>query len=215
MRLSLAEGLLLIALDDNEGRLLADAEKGIIEALVAAGVFELNLLRKIGFEGGKIVIKDNTPSGNKILDHILHGLGNGGHAVKDTVAALGLEMKQLYDLSIELLIGRGILKKEATKLLWIPISERMDNANYAYEREIRDSLKSIVLKGAKPTPAFVILASLLGSLEILDEVFTDKDELIDAIKFAKDSIHNGTLNPELALALEEVKEHIASLSQHH
>ncbi|WOK08732.1 GPP34 family phosphoprotein [Imperialibacter roseus] len=211
MRLSLAEGLLLIALDDNEGRLLADAEKGIIDALVAAGIFELNLLRKIGFEGGKITIKDTTSSGNKILDHILSGIGSGGKSVKDTVVSLSPQMRSLYEMCIDLLIGRGILKREATRLLWIPISERMDNANYAYEKEIRDSLKSIVLKGVKPTPAFVILASLLGSLEILDEVFTDKDELIDAIKFAKDSVHSGTLPAEVASSLDEVKEHIAAL----
>ncbi|MEQ8807916.1 MAG: GPP34 family phosphoprotein, partial [Imperialibacter sp.] len=203
MRLSLAEGLLLIALDDNEGRLLADAEKGIIDALVAAGIFELNLLRKIGFEGGKITIKDTTSSGNKILDHILSTVGQGGKSVKDTVVSLAPQMRSLYEMCIDLLIGRGILKREATRLLWIPISERMDNANYAYEKEIRDSLKSIVLKGVKPTPAFVILASLLGSLEILDEVFSDKDELIDAIKFAKDSVLSGGLPPEVASSLEE------------
>ena len=45
-----------------------------------------------------------------------------------------------------LLTQRGILKKESTKLLWIPLSERMDNANYAFEQEIRDSLKTIVFQ---------------------------------------------------------------------
>jgi len=211
MRLSLAEGLLLIALDDNEGRLLADAEKGIIDALVAAGIFELYLLRKISFEGGSIVVKDSTSAGNKILDHILAGIGNGGKSAKETIISLNPQMRVLYEMSIELLIGRGILKREATRLLWIPISERMDNANYAFEKEIRDSLKAIVLKGVKPTPPFIILACLLGSLEILDEVFTDKDELIDAIKFAKDSLHSGALPSDVAASLEEVKEYIASL----
>lgn len=211
MKLSLAEGLLLIALDDEEGRLLADAEKGIIPALVAAGIFELYLLRKIGFDGGVINVKDTTPSGNKILDQVMGQIGGGGKPVKNTVEQLGHEMKGLYESCIDLLIGRGILKREATRLLWIPISERMDNANYAYEREIRDSLKAIVLKGVKPTPAFVILAALLGSLEILDEVFKDKDQLIDAVKFAKDSLHSGVLPADVATALEAVRDYLTSL----
>lgn len=211
MRLSLAEGLLLIALDDDEGRLLSHAEKGIIPALLAAGIFELHLLRKIGLEGGKIHIKDTSPSGNKILDHILSAVGGGGKSPKDTVAELAPQMKPIYDMCIDLLIGRGILKREATRLLWIPISERMDNANYSYEKEIRESLKSVVLKGVKPTPAFIILAALLNSIEILGEVFHDKDELIDAIKFAKDSIQSGVLPADVASSLYEVKEYISSI----
>lgn len=211
MRLSLAEGLLLIALDDDEGRLLSHAEKGIIHALLAAGIFELHLLRKIGLDGGKISIKDTSPSGNKILDHILTSIGGGGKSPKDTIVALSPQMKPIYDICIDLLIGRGILKKEATKLLWIPISERMDNANYAYEKEIRDSLKAVVLKGVKPTPAFVILAALLNSVDILGEVFHDKDELIDAVKFAKDSIQSGVLPEDVASSLLEVKEYISSM----
>lgn len=209
MKLSLSEGLLLIALDDEEGRLLADAEKGIINALVAAGMFELYLLRKISFDGGKVLLKDTSPTSNKVLDLILGGLGGGGKKPVDTVIELSGKLKSLYEVCLELLVARGILKKEATKLLWIPISERMDNANYAFEREIRESLRAIVLKGVKATPAFIILAALLGSLEILDEVFKEKDELIDAIKFAKDSIHSGVLPNDVADALEAIRAHIA------
>ncbi len=210
MKLSLSEGLLLIALDDEEGRLLADAEKGIMNALVAAGLFELYLLRKISLDGGKVSVKDTSPTGNKVLDLVLGGVGGGGKSAVDTVSDLSTKLKTLYEVCLELLVARGILKKEATKLLWIPISERMDNANYAFEREIRESLKAIVLKGVKATPAFIILAALLGSLEILDEVFTDKDELIDAIKFAKDAIYSGVLPKDVADSLEAVRDYIAT-----
>lgn len=212
MKLSLAEGLLLIALDDEEGRLLADAEKGIIKALVAAGIFELCLLKKVSFDGGKVNILDTSPCGNKVLDQVLATVGGGGLPPLETVNTVSNTLKgAIYESCIDLLIGRGILKREATRLLWIPISERMDNANYAFEKEIRDSLKAVVLKGLKPTPAFIILAALLSSLEILDDVFREKDQLIDAIKFAKDSIRSGILAPDMAEALEKISEDIASL----
>ncbi len=41
MKLSLAEGLYLIALDDDEGRLLVSAERTIEHGLVAAAILEL------------------------------------------------------------------------------------------------------------------------------------------------------------------------------
>ncbi len=212
MRLSLAEGLLLIALDDEEGRLLSDAEKGIVKALVAAALFELCLLKKLSFDGGKVTAVDTSSAGNKVLDQVMAAVGGGGQSVLATTNGIAESLKAgIYDLCIDLLIGRGILKREATRLLWIPISERMDNANYSFEKEIRDSLKAIVLKGVKPTPAFIVLAVLMASLEILDEVFRDKDQLIDAIKFAKDSIKSGGLSPDMAHALEAVREDIASI----
>ena len=40
MKLSLAEGLMLIALDDDEGRLLAAAEHSIDKALIASCILE-------------------------------------------------------------------------------------------------------------------------------------------------------------------------------
>ena len=47
MKLSLAEGLYLIALDDEEGRLLAAAEKTIIPGLISASILEHSLPRQL------------------------------------------------------------------------------------------------------------------------------------------------------------------------
>lgn len=46
MKLSLAEGLMLIALDDDEGRLLAAAEHSIDQGLIATFILELSLSQK-------------------------------------------------------------------------------------------------------------------------------------------------------------------------
>ena len=46
MKLSLAEGLMLIALDDDEGRLLAAAGNTIDKGLIASCILELALSKK-------------------------------------------------------------------------------------------------------------------------------------------------------------------------
>ena len=111
----------------------------------------------------------------------------------------------IQDEVIELLVQRGILSVESTKLLFIPISERMDNANYAFEQEIRDVLKAVVLKGQRPSPAVVVLLSMIAYCRILDEVFPDEDEHIDAIKVAKDVVKMGVVDNEMRTVLEELK----------
>lgn len=211
MKLSIAEGLYLIALDDEEGRLLAAAEKRIVPGILSAAILELYLTKKIGLNGGNIEVLDSAGTGNGILDNILHKL-ESGKTVLDQVQKLSNQFKDIQEDLDALLTQRGILKKEATKLLWIPLSERMGNANYAFEKEIRNILRAMVFKSAKPTPSFVVLMSLIYDCNILDEVFRDKDELIDAEKVAKDIVDSIAINVEVSQTLKDLKSYLLSLN---
>ena len=170
MKLSIAEGLYLIAMDDEEGRLLSAAEKRIIPGVISAIVLELYITKKVSLEGGVVKVINKEGTGNKILDDVAKKVVSGKDVVTQ-VEHLSDHFKDILADLDELLSQRGILKREATKLLWIPLSERMGNANYAYEKEIRNILRAMVFKNAKPTPAFVVLMSLIYDCNILDEVF--------------------------------------------
>ena len=211
MKLSLAEGLMLIALDDEEGRLLAAAEHSIDQGLLATLILELALVKKVEFQGGKVVVKDSAGTGNKVLDRVLKSLGQGGKDIVTTIESILPEFDDIQDDMIELLVQRGILSIESTKLLFIPISERMDNANYAFEQEIRDVLKAVVLKGHKPSPAIIILLSVISYCKILEEVFENEDELIDAIKVAKDVVKMGIVDPQTQGVLEALRAHFNAI----
>lgn len=206
MKLSIAEGLYLIAMDDEEGRLLAAAEKTIVPGLISACILELHLLKKVQLVNGKISVLETGGTGNGILDNVLKKIKSGSEFI-DTVDHLAHHFKDIQGDLNELLVQRGILKREATKLMWIPLSERLDNANYGFEQEIRNGLKVIVFKNAKPSPAFVILMSLIYDCNILDEVFKDKDELVDAVKKAKDIVNNPEIDNQVSSALKELKAH--------
>ncbi|HCX23515.1 MAG: hypothetical protein CMB80_11630 [Flammeovirgaceae bacterium] len=204
MKISIAEGLYLIALDDEEGRLLAAAEKTIVPGLISACILELHLQNKLELSDNVITVTDSAGTGNGILDNVLKKLKSGGTLI-DSIENLTHHFKDIQEDLNQLLIQRGILRKEATKLMWIPLSERMDNANYAFEQQIRDSMFNIVFKSAKPTPGFVVLMSLIYDCQILNEVFKDKDELIDAVKVAKDIVDSPVVSADLSKALKSLK----------
>lgn len=210
MKLSIAEGYYLIALDDEEGRILAAAEKKVNPGVLAACLLELYLMKKISIdEKGVVKVTDKTGTGNGILDNVLAKVQDG-RSVEDEVRSLVSAFKDIQIELNELLGKRGILKKEETKLLWIPLSERMNNANYAFEEDIRKTLRAIVFKKAKPNPAFVILYVLIYASEILEEVFRDHDEMIDAEKVGKDIISDFVNDMSLAEGLEQVKKVLAT-----
>lgn len=212
MKLSLAEGLMLIALDDEEGRLLSAAEHSIDHGLLGILILELSLMKRVGFESSKIIVKDSTGTGNKVLDSVLKVIGGGGKTVVDTIKGMASDFDSLQDDIIELLVQRGILKVESTKLLWIPVSERMDNANYAFEQEIRDMLKAVVRKTQKPTPAVIMIIAMISNCKILEEVFRERDELIDAVKVAKDILKSDAIDTNTQQVLEDLKNHFATIS---
>lgn len=210
MKLSIAEGLYLIAMDDEEGRLLSAAEKRIIPGVISAIVLELYITKKISLEGGVVKVISQEGTGNKILDDVAKKVVSGKDVVTQ-VEHLSDHFKDILADLDELLSQRGILKREATKLLWIPLSERMGNANYAYEKEIRNILRAMVIKNAKPTPAFVVLMSLIYDCNILNEVFRDKDELIDAEKVAKDIADSISVDPDTSKALNDLRDYFDKL----
>ena len=210
MKLSIAEGFYLIALDDEEGRILAAAEKNVVPGVISACILELYLQKKITISGGLVKVVDTIGTGNGILDNVLKKL-KSGEKVVDQVKTMAGKFKDIQEDLNALLTQRGILKKEETKLLWIPLSDRMDNANYAFEQDIRKNLKAIVLKGAKPTPSFTILFCLIDYCKILDEVFKDRDELIDAEKVGKEIMQKAGVPTELANTLKDLKAYLGGL----
>ena len=212
MKLSIAEGFYLIALDDEEGRILAAAEKNVVPGVISACILELYLQKKVTLADGVVKVVDTIGTGNGILDNVLKRL-RSGEPIVDQVKAMTGKFKDIQEDLNALLVQRGILKKEETKLLWIPLSDRMDNANYAFEQEIRNQLKAIVFKSAKPSPAFTILFSLIEDCNILDEVFKNKDELLEAQKVGKDIIARSGISDNLANALKDLQAYFTSLGE--
>ncbi len=204
MKLSIAEGFYLIALDDEEGRILAAAEKTVVSGIISACILELALMKKVSLADGNVTVQDTVGTGNGILDSVLKKL-NSGASLIDQITSLSGKLKDIQEDLNVLLIQRGILKKVETKLLWIPLSDRMDNANYAFEQEIRNALKAIVFKSARPSPSLVVLFSLIYDCNILSEIFRGKDELIDAEKIGKDITNSTRLDKDLSSALKKVK----------
>ncbi len=213
MKLSIAEGFYLIALDDEEGRILAAAEKSMVPGVISACILELFLQKKIKLANGVINVVDTVGTGNGILDNVLKRL-KSGEKIVDQVKVMSNKFKDIQEDLNALLVQRGILKKEETKLLWIPLSDRMDNANYAFEQELRNNLRAMVFKNAKASPSFIVLYLLIDYCHILEEVFKDRDELIDAEKVGKDIIQTSGIDPELGTALKQLKEFFSTFKVH-
>ena len=197
LRLSISEGLYLLALGDTEGQLLKKSEKVIDYGLIAGGILQLYLMGNIRIEEGIVNTISKKQTGNIFLDKVLINLAEGSSIIAEIIR-LKNELKKLHNDLEELLIAKGILKREENSLLWIPLSERMENVNYAYEKEIRNTLRAMVLRGFKNDISFSILFSLINDCRLLSEVFRSKSELSDAKNYIKTRIKLAGIDEDLA-----------------
>ncbi len=211
MKLSLAEGLYLIALDDEEGRLLSSAVHSIDRALIGISILELAIQGRVELDGdAHVTVVNKSGTGNKILDDILKFAIQGKKKITDLIEFSFEHYKDIqHDITL-MLINRGIIRKESTKLLWIPVSERMDNANYAFEAEIRKNLHKMAIKGIKGPATLVVLITMIYYCNLMEEVFRDKDELIDANKFVRDLPNQGWVDEHMNASLGVLKSYFAN-----
>ena len=180
--------------------MLKKSEKFIDYGLIAGGILQLSLMGSISLEKGFIKIISTQHTAHIFLDKVLKNLTEGGGLIEE-ILRLKNELKNLHDDLEELLISRGIIKREENTLLWIPLSERIENVNYAYEKEIRNTLRALVLRGFKNDVSFSILFSLTHDCHLLSEVFGSTSEIADAKNWVKNPKKLVGIDEDLAIIL--------------
>ena len=96
LRLSISEGLYLLALGDAEGQLLKKSEKVIDYGLIAGGILQLSLMGSISLEKGFIKIISTKQTGHIFLDKVLKNLTEGGGLIEE-ILRLKNKLKKLHD----------------------------------------------------------------------------------------------------------------------
>ena len=212
LQLSISEGLYLLALGDYQGQLLKKSEKVLDYGLIVGGILQLYLTGNVRIERGAIKISSTNQSGNIFLDKLLKNLTDGSGIIEE-ILRLKNKLKKLHIDLEELLIARGVLKREENSLLWIPLSQRMENVNYAYEQEIRNTLRALVLRGFKNDVSFSILLSLTNDCNLLSEVFRTSNELSDAKNCVQNLRNQADVNEDLANILDLISHFFMEKSQ--
>ena len=201
----------MIALDDEEGKVIPSCEYVLDSGIVSAILLELGLLGRVAFKNGKIGLVNAKPTGNPVIDMVLEKVQNNSVVLELLQVLCDYFKSSLRSELDKLLVKRGILRMEKTKLLWIPVSQRMDNENYAYEKEIRKIVQDIVFKNAKPQVPYFILLVLVSTCRIFDEIFSQPEDLLDAEAKVRSVLQSGDLEAEMLAVLNSLPAHFAGL----
>ncbi|MDI9897548.1 MULTISPECIES: GOLPH3/VPS74 family protein [Nocardiaceae] len=176
----IAEDLLLLLLDDESGKPLADSTK-LPRVLAGALVVELAMSGSLRITGlDEQVKKDHVVvSGEPPTESVLR-------RVFDLVATTSRPMKpqkviekSQKNLAKELaarLVSQGFVTEKQDKVLGLFPTTTWPARDTSREKVLRDALRSALVDGTTPEPHSAALISLISAVDLTHKVITDADK---------------------------------------
>jgi hypothetical protein len=170
--LTLAEGLVLLALDDEHGTVGWRSGDALDLGLAGALLADLALRQRIGVEGRTVTLLDPAPAGELLLDEAL-ALIAGSTKERDAqgwVNEAARHVKHLRDRLCEGLVAQGILRREQHTTLLVFHRARYPSDDSAPEQALRAELQAAARVESPIEPRLRILLSLARACELLNEL---------------------------------------------
>lgn len=176
----IAEDLLLLLLDDDSGKPLADSTK-LPRVLAGALVVELAMIGSLRITGLDEQIKKDhvVVAGSRPEDEFLR-------RVFDLVASASRPMKpqkviekSQKNLAKELaarLVAQGCVTEKKDKVLGLFPTTTWPAQDTSREKVLRDALRSALVDGTTPSPHTAALISLISAVDLTHKVIEDADK---------------------------------------
>lgn len=171
--LTLAEELLLVALDDQRGTLLPMRPYAMEVASAAALCMELSLLGRIDTDERALTLISATPTGHALLDDVLAGIAAdpGPHSTATWLQRLATR-PELQERIIDSLVQRGVLQAVEKRLLWVFKTRVYPPTSGIEEREVRSRIMTLLNNDEIPEPRDALLVGLLSATKLLDQLLS-------------------------------------------
>jgi golgi phosphoprotein 3 len=200
--LSISEELLLLAMDDEKGKLVSPSMGGLAYTQAGAVLFELILMGKIEIEDDKIVTWPVQPMGDPIFDMAIARFAKK-NAVKKLgywIGRLSKDSRKIKQILIEKLISLGALRKEERQFLWTFKYNRYPTDDSRIEDRIRMRVfEGLFGEGTIDSRDYVLL-TLIGTAK-LEKVVFPEDQAKEAKKLIADLKRDDAIGSAISSAI--------------
>lgn len=143
--LTLAEQLLLLALDDDTGKLRSLPDRALDYALAGAIIADLTRAGRVEVKNNTLIILDSTPVDSKPEDIGLLDLQQASaNSLTGALAHLSGDANGLRKRVIEQLVQKGVLRRENKEILWVFHYNRYPLADPTSENAVRQRLRKCI-----------------------------------------------------------------------
>jgi hypothetical protein len=212
MELTLAEELLLIALDSKRGKLITSSDYSIDYCISGAILFDLTFENKISLNDKMIQVINDIPHQDDILNRALSIIANNKNAenIQFWINELCERIPSLRNELLENLVKKDILYKVEKKLLKIFSSPRYLPKQGESEHLVRSRIRDIILNHKSYDFRSIMLIGLVNTADLVEEVFPALNDLKAARNWINSIAESNKIHSSIAETLEEIQSAVES-----
>lgn len=177
-KLSLAEELLLITLDDESGKLLDSIKPFSFDIAIAASlIMELTLKGKLDTDAKKVFVVSSEATGDAILDQALAAIvaEKNSLSTSDWLSRFARHGATLSEKIIESLVNKGVVQMVEKRLLWVLKTRAYPATSGIEEREVKSRIMQLLNNDEIPNPSDALLIGLLRATEIMSRLLSSSE----------------------------------------
>jgi hypothetical protein len=202
---NIAEKLFLLAIAEDEGKLVDSLKQRVRYGLAGALLAELALSGKIQLQDGRLLLVDTALSGEPLFDEIVSQIASEVKPRKLSRWIQKIGSKRTLRLVANRLEEQLVISVEKKRYLLVLPYEVYAPLDATAKYWVKQHLRGLVLASGKTNTSDVALLSLLKACRLLRLVFT-RDERSLANKRVDELVQNEKYGEAVAQFLEEIEQ---------
>ncbi len=175
--LRFAEELMLLILDDENGKFARVPDRLMRYALAGGVLMDLALENRIDTDLKNLILVDSTPVGDSLLDPTLADIAQATDT-KDArfwVERTALRADTIREEALNRLVEQGILKREEDRFMWVFQARRYPIIDNTAEREVKLRIMEVLFSDQIPDPRDVVIIGLAHACDIFKEILSPRE----------------------------------------
>ncbi len=174
--LRFAEEIILILLDDENGRFVRIPRWSLNYALAGGILMDLAMENRIDTDLENLILVDSTPVGDSLLDPALAEIAASEQ--KDTrywLEHLAEKSPEVREEALNRLVSEGILERQDDRFMWMFRSRRYPTVDGEAEREVKLRIMEVLFSDMIPGPRDVMIICLVDACGIFRELLSKRE----------------------------------------
>ena len=177
--LRFAEEVILLLLRDDDGKFVHVPSWLLDRILAGAVLMDLAMEYRIDTDPESLVLVDDTPTGDSLLDPTLARIAADREGV-DRDARYWVEQEashsgEIREEALRRLVDVGILEREDDRFLWVFKSRRYPVIDGKAEREVKLRIMGVLFSDEIPDPRDVVIICLADACGLFAELLPKRE----------------------------------------
>ena len=176
--LGFVEEIVLLLLDDGHGQIIDLPVSASHVVIAGAALMELALRNRIDTDLKRLLVVDQAPTGDEILDDALARLvALGGElSIPDSLRGIAERAGAYQEKAFQRLVAHNVLRDEGGQFLWVSPTRQYPVIDNREQQEVRARLRQILLTDEIPDPRDVVLLCLVEASHLLGLVLNPAEQ---------------------------------------